>query len=133
MSSQKALKPKKKAKPLRARREAWARHERETAVDLGGQRLTRGDNRYKSCPDVTIPRLPHWMIDCKYRETPWVTHAVLREVRRKYCKWPEAMPVVVTKTARERGSVVHMDMCDFKTILAALLGAQMALEDLGDE
>lgn len=115
----------------RKRSGAWKSLERNTAKALGGQRLLRGDDYRKSCPDVFVADRPRWKVDCKYKSAGWAHHKILDEVRRKYCA-PGDVAIIVTKSGRQKGAVVSMALEDFVLIVAALRGSGGFLAQLMD-
>ncbi len=95
---------------------AWKALEREVAKALRGERVLRGGDFSKADIDVRVPDMPGLQIDAKYRQK-WGHHRFLAEVVRKYCRSSDDMPVLVTKTPRQRGAVVVMDLEHFGALL----------------
>lgn len=112
------------------RSKAWADLERTAAKALGGKRILRGDDWSASLPDVDLPDLPHWKVDCKYsKAAPWRHHGYVEGIAKKYCQQPGEVPVLVTKTGNQAGAYVTMRLEDFAAVLTALRGARdLALE-----
>jgi len=94
----------------------WKAAERQTARALEGERVSRGDNFARSDTDVKLPD-PRFKIDVKYRRSHavWSMH---EEVKRKYCKSPEDIAVLVLKEKRRHGLKVVIDMDLFRFLLA---------------
>lgn len=80
--------------------QAWKKLEKDSAEVLGGKRIVRGDDFSISRPDVVHP-IRSLKIDSKYREKH-AHHSLINEIARKYCKKVEDVPVLLTRTHRER-------------------------------
>lgn len=96
--------------------QAWKNLERKTAKQLGGKRITRGEDFSISALDVEHRRLA---IDCKYRQK-WGFVAqydkLVADTRRLY-KGQNKIPVLVVKKARRRGEFVIIAMTDFLQVI----------------
>ena len=101
------------------RSQAWKSHEKAVAKGLGGRRISRADDWGRSDVDVVVADFPMFRIDGKYRQK-FAHHTLLREVKKKYCKDPKSIPLLVTKQARERGAVVSMSLNDFGALLSMM-------------
>lgn len=100
--------------------DAWKDLERRIADKLGGyRRIARGQNYRISDFDVEVTDFPHWRIDAKYRRQKFKHHAMLRDIREKYCEKGD-VPILVTKNAAEHGEVVSMLLDDFAGMVNAL-------------
>src|SRR5690242_9829839 len=107
---------------------AWKELEKRTAEKLGGKRILRGADFSKSDDDVRLEDFPHWRIDCKSRERNLLHHSLLDKVRKKYCKRPDDIAMLVTKRKRKHGEVVCMSLDDFATLVAALRVGQKLVQ-----
>lgn len=107
----------------------WKELERVVARKLGGKRIVRGDNFAVSNFDVSVPDMPHWRIDAKYRAKQ-AHHKHLRAVREKYCTDKAHVAILVTKAKGEHGEVVSMGLDDFANLLLALRGLKQAWAEI---
>lgn len=91
---------------------AWKRHEKKTALELGGERVVRV-NWGEEGPDVRHPRL---CIECKYRRKlpEWLIGAVNQAER--YAE-PGQLPIAVLKERYRRDELVVMKLSRFKEFL----------------
>lgn len=87
--------------------QAWKALEREAARLFGGKRISRGANFAESDVDVSLPGLRYIKVDAKYRKHH-AHHSLIEEIKRKYCKGTDAVPLMVTKHHRQRGSYATM-------------------------
>lgn len=102
------------------RSQAWKALERLTAKELGGERVTRGDDFSKKEVDVKVPDFESLQIDAKYRKRLWHHHKFLSDVRAKYCPNDADLAILVTKNPRQRGAVVSMELAHFGCLLDAI-------------
>lgn len=85
------------------RSQQWKALEREAARELKGRRVYRGANFAESALDVEVEDLPSLKVDAKYR-IRHAHHSLLEEIRKKYCVLKTDIPVLVTKSHRQRGA-----------------------------
>lgn len=101
---------------MNKRSQAWKALERETAKELGGKRVVRGDYG-ESDVDVKLD-MAFLKVDCKYRQSH-AHHSLLEGIRQKYCG-PGERPVLVTKGRRQVGSCTTVDTTFFALLLDCL-------------
>ena len=94
---------------------AWKALERKIVAlaeecGLSANRLLRGSNFSESNFDVALEDFPHIKIDAKYRAGGWKHHTHVKEIQAKYCKYPEDVPVLVTKSGREHGEMATLPL-----------------------
>jgi hypothetical protein len=89
------------ARLVAARRSrAWADLETRAAEILKGQRDHTRWDLFTVRDDIHVRDFPELKIDAKYRQRHSF-HALLADIRGKYCKRDGDVPVLVTRTARE--------------------------------
>ena len=88
---------------------AWKDLERLVAKSLGGERVLRGADFSIKDVDVKVDDFPHLILDAKYRQR-WGHHRFVEEVKKKYCKSPEDIPILITKHPRQRGAVACLPL-----------------------
>lgn len=100
----------------------WKELEKKTAVSLGGKRINRAADYGESNVDVVLDDMPGLRIDCKYRQRH-AHHALVEEIRSKYCKDNE-YPVLVTKHARSQREYVTVDLELFAKMISDARGSR---------
>ncbi len=115
------------AKAKRSQR--WKDLERATAKALGGNRILRGSDFSKSEPDVDIEDMPRLKVDCKAHKR-FAHHTLLQEVKEKYCKRKNDIPILVTKHEHQVGACVTISLDFFSELLEEWY---QSLEDISGE
>lgn len=86
-------------------------------------RKTRAGNFSVSDYDVEIVGEPRFKNDSKYtKKAPFRHHGKWREIKEKYCKEKEDIPILFTKNAREHFGLVSVDARFFAMLLSYWLG-----------
>lgn len=98
----------------------WKALEYKVAEKLGGHRISRANDFSESTFDVSVPDMAHWRIDAKHRAGTMWHHTRLAEVRKKYCKAPFDVAILITKAKGTHGEVVSMSLEDFADMLGSL-------------
>ncbi len=102
-----------------ARSNAWKNLEKEIALELRGERVSRGADFSVKSVDVKVHDFPFLKIDGKYRQR-WSHHKFLDDIVEKYCEEPGDIPILVTKHPRLRGAYVSLPLESFAIFLDAL-------------
>lgn len=97
---------------------AWKSLENATADHLAGRRINRATDWGRSDVDVVVPDFDFLRIDCKYRRRH-AHHALIEEIREKYCK-DGGYPVLVTKHHDSKRTYVTVDLALFGALLHLL-------------
>lgn len=107
----------------------WKELEKKAASVMGGTRINRAADYGISDVDVVLPDFPGLKIDCKVRRRH-AHHALVEEIREKYCK-SGGSPVLVTKHGYSHREYVTVDLDLFVTILDSL--RQISHNNLNEE
>lgn len=106
----------------------WQNAERKLAeilreYKIPAKRVTRGGDWGKSDTDIHIEGFPEYQIDQKYTKAQnFRHHGKLKEIRAKYCKNKEDVPILATRNYKEHLCVVSVEAEFFAKLLSYWLG-----------
>jgi hypothetical protein len=109
---------------------AWKRLERTVGRLFGGERVKRMGDYSVSATDVVLDDLKNFRIDCKLRQK-FMHHAMFDEIKKKYCKADDDVPVMVTKEHGKYRYLVSVEAEFFAEMLQAYREKRRAHSALG--
>ncbi|MFA5460088.1 MAG: hypothetical protein WC283_02015 [Candidatus Paceibacterota bacterium] len=87
----------------------WKQLERDTALILGGKRISRGADFGKKNVDVKIPDFPFFKIDTK-RYKRLQVFSLFDTLKKKYCKKPEHEGMLVLRQSGKKYILAVIDI-----------------------
>lgn len=107
----------------------WKQLERDTALILGGKRISRGADFGQTDVDVKIEDFPSFKIDTK-RYKRLQTFSLFDTVKKKYCKNPQDEPVLVLRQSGKQYilAVIKLDLLGKILNIIRQKGAQNELK-----
>ena len=89
--------------------DTWKQLERDAAVILGGERVTRGANFGQKDVDVKVPDFPSFKIDTK-RYKRFRVFSLFDLVKKKYCKNSQDKPILIVRESNRKYVLAVVDL-----------------------